>query len=95
MDSDVAIQQQDWAYAEKHKIEVILSTPVCLEGMLLDVLGIKAGTCGDGCKTKLKPFLGGCPTQKTSYQKSFSKEVLDTTEKEAIVSLRKLISNQK
>ncbi|SON51557.1 conserved protein of unknown function [Vibrio tapetis subsp. tapetis] len=95
MDSDVAIQQQDWAYAEKHKIEVILSTPVCLEGMLLDVLGVKPGTCGDSCKTKLKPFLGGCPTQKTSYQKSFSKEVLDTTEKDAIVSLRELISNQK
>jgi hypothetical protein len=95
MDSDVAIQQQDWAYAEKNKIEVILSTPVCLEGMLLDVLGAKVGTCGDSCKTKLKPFLGGCPTQKTSYQKSFPKEVLDVTEKEAIVSLRKLISNQK
>ncbi|OXX69272.1 hypothetical protein, partial [Vibrio sp. V03_P4A6T147] len=61
--------------------------------MVLDVLGVQAGTCGDRCKTNLKPFLGGCPTQKTSYQKSFSKEVLDATEKEAIVSLRELISN--
>lgn len=95
MDSDVAIQQQDWAYAEKHKIKVILSTPICLEGMLLDVLGVNAGTCGDSCKAKLKPFLGGCPTKKNSYQKSFSKEVLDATGKGTIVSLRELISNQK
>lgn len=96
MDSDVTIQQQDWAYAKKHKIDVILSTPVCLEGMLLDVLGIvvKAGSCGDSCKAQLKPHLGGCPTQKTSYQKSFSKKVLDATDKEQIVKLRELISNK-
>ncbi len=95
MDSDVPISQQDWAYAKKHKIEVVLSSPLCLEGMLLEVLGIKAGNCGDSCKAKLRPYLGGCPTQKTSYQKSFPKSVLDTTKKEQIIRLRKLISNQK
>ena len=95
MDSDVAIPQQDWEYAKRYKIEVILSTPVCLEGMLLAVLGIKVGDCGDSCKAKLKPYLGGCPTLKTSYQKSFSKKVLDETKKEEIIELRILLSNQR
>lgn len=95
MDSDVPIPQQDWEYAKKHKIEVILSTPVCLEGMLLEVIGIKAGDCGDSCKAKLQPYLGGCPTLKTSYQKSFPKQVLDKTKKEPVIELRILLSNQR
>ena len=94
MDADVMIPQQDWAYAKKNKLEVILSTPVCLEGMLLEVLGIKAQSCGDSCKAKLKPYLGGCPTKKTSYQKPFPKAVLDKTTKAPLIALRKLMANQ-
>ena len=82
MDDDVPITQQDYAYAKKHNIEIILSQPVCLEGMLLDILEIKPGSNGDACKAKLRPFLGGNPTLKSSYQKSFGKDILDQTPKE-------------
>ncbi|MDA9557265.1 hypothetical protein N9R79_07165 [Vibrio sp.] len=59
MDADVPITQQDHAYAKKHNITIIISNPICLEGMLLDVLGIKPGTNSDGCKVKIRPYLGG------------------------------------
>lgn len=95
MDDDVPITQQDYAYAKKYNIDIILSKPVCLEGMLLDVLGLKPADTGDACKAKLLPFLGGSPTLKSSYQKSFGKQVLDQTPKEQIVRLRELLANKK
>jgi hypothetical protein len=39
MDSDVAIKQQDLSLAKRNNIIVLLSEPLCLEGMLLDILG--------------------------------------------------------
>lgn len=41
MDSDIEIPQQCLAYAKKNKVTIILSTPVCLEGMLLEVLELR------------------------------------------------------
>ncbi|KKA43467.1 RloB domain-containing protein [Salinivibrio sp. KP-1] len=93
MDGDVEITEKDWSSAKKHGIEIIISNPVCLEGMLLSVLGERAGVDGSQCKAKLKPYLGGPPTNKASYEKSFPKPVLDETDKEEIVKLRALMSN--
>jgi len=96
MDSDVEIPQQYLAYAKKNKVTIILSTPVCLEGMLLEVLELRVieGATNTECKRRLHPMLSGEPTCKDSYVTLFTKQVLDDTEKEAIVDLRQLLANE-
>ena len=93
MDSDVTLSQQDRDFARKHRIEIIQSTPWCLEGMLLDALGERVPNGNDACKCKLHPMLAGAPTDKNSYKILFSKEVVDGSEKEQLVTLRELLSN--
>lgn len=56
-----------------------MATPVCLEGMLLEVLKFKVVDRA---------------TNKESYATLFTKPVLDETDKEAIVSLRELLANK-
>jgi hypothetical protein len=93
MDADVTIQQQDRDSARKFNIELIISTPVCLEGMLLEVLGQRSPDTSDACKRSLHPSLSGPPTRRDSYAVLFPKQVLDDTKKEQIVLLRNTISN--
>lgn len=95
LDGDVTIRQQDRDKARKHKVELIVSEPVCLEGMLLDVLGHKVPEFSSAidCKKRLHPLLASEPTKSVSYEKCFPKDVLDSTTKEQIVRLIKLISN--
>lgn len=95
MDSDIPLKQQDRDNAKKNNITLIQSTPICLEGMLLEVLGLKAPKSNDACKSKLHPRLSGSPTMKSSYASLFTKDVLDTTAKSQIVQLREYISNSK
>lgn len=96
MDSDVEIPKQCLDYAKQKKVTIILSTPVCLEGMLLELLKFKVvdGATNTECKRLLHPKLSGEPTDKESYATLFTKPVLDETDKEAIVSLRELLANK-
>lgn len=93
MDSDIAVSQQDRDFAQKNSIGIIQSTPLCLEGMLLDALGQRAPDSNDACKRKFHPMLTGDPTDKNSYKTLFPKEVVDSSDKEQLVTLRKLLSN--
>ena len=95
LDADVTIRQQDWDKARKNKIELIISDPVCLEGMLLEILGYKIPefSSSTDCKRRLHPLLAGEPTKALSYARLFPKEVLDVVIKEQIVRLKKLICN--
>ncbi|TBR37399.1 RloB domain-containing protein [Marinomonas agarivorans] len=93
MDSDIPVTQQDWDFARNHKIEIIQSTPCCLEGMLLDALGEQVPDGNSACKGKFHSMLEGAPTEKKSYSIRFSKEIVDGSEKEQLVTLRKLLSN--
>lgn len=95
LDEDVVIRQQDRDKARKNKIELIVSTPICLEGMLLDVLGYKVSQYASAadCKKRLYPLLSGEPTKPKSYEKLFTKEFLDSVNKEQLIRLRNLISN--
>ncbi|MFT4924240.1 MAG: hypothetical protein ACI8WB_000318 [Phenylobacterium sp.] len=95
MDSDVALSQQNRDYATKHKIIILQSQPVCLEGMLLEVLSQKAPVTNHACKAILHPQLSGFPTVKSSYTGLFTKVVLDQTAKVTIQSLRKILLNVK
>jgi len=94
MDSDIPVSTEERLHAKKKKIVLLFSEPICLEGMLLEVLGEKAPATNKACKDKLHPQLAGKPTEKQSYRVKFPKPVLDTTMKQTIVDLRKLIANQ-
>ncbi len=96
LDTDVKIRQQDRDKAKKNKIELIISTPVCLEGMLLDILGINVpeSLASASCKSRLHARLAGLPTSSASYAELFTKPILDASAKEQIVKLKKIISNQ-
>lgn len=95
LDSDVVIRQQDRDKARKNKIELIVSYPVCLEGMLLEILGQKVPdhASGTDCKRRLHSLLQGEPTNPKSYERLFPKCKLDTTTKEQIIRIKNLICN--
>lgn len=95
LDADITIRQQDWDKARKNNIELIISSPVCLEGMLLAILEYRVAefSSATDCKKRLHQLLSGDPTKSSSYAQSFSKSTLDSTTLNQIVRLRNLIGN--
>ena len=93
MDSDVTITQQDRDFAKTNHIEIIESKPCCLEGMLLKTLGENVPNGNHACKAKLHPMLAGEATNKASYSKLFTKDVIDKAKESALVTLRQRLSN--
>ena len=94
LDDDVQISGTARATARRHGIEMILSSPVCLEGMLLEVLGEPVPLKAQSCKSSLHPMLDGHPAEKRSYERSFPQSLLDQSANPALIRLRMLISNQ-
>lgn len=96
LDEDVPITAADRRKAKREKVELIVSTPICLEGMLLALLEqhMPVGATANDCKNKLHPQLSDRPTRCASYRELFPKPLLDSTEKEQIVRLRALLSNK-
>lgn len=95
LDSDVPISQQVRAKAKKQKIVLIESTPHCLEGMLLDVLGQFIPSTSKACKAAMHPQLSSEPTNPKAYAALFPQSVLDDSTKKQIVTLRHAITNTK
>lgn len=93
LDDDVQISQPARGIARQHGIEIIVSRPVCLEGMLLDVLGVPVPSTAQSCKSSLHPMLDGHPAAKRSYHRCFPQSLLDQSANLALVRLRGLISN--
>lgn len=93
MDSDVAIKQQDLSIARRNNIIILLSEPLCLEGMLLDVLQQWIPETAELCKKSLHPQLVGYPTDAKSYRVLFPQLVLDESTKQTIIDLRTLLKN--
>ncbi|MDR5903034.1 hypothetical protein QEJ81_13030 [Halomonas icarae] len=91
LDADVPIPRQVEDDARRLDIVLLLSQPICLEGMLLDVLGQRAPGTAKACKSCLHPQLTGPPTERSSYAGLFPKAVLDDTTKPAIVELRRMM----
>ncbi len=94
LDDDVPITPADEREARRLGIVLLVSRPVCLEGMLLEVLGQKAPNTAKQCKDRLHPQLSGLPTEKSSYAELLAGPVLDSTTKEVVVELRKLMQNR-
>ena len=93
MDSDVTVTEADKKYASTHKITLILSEPLCLECMLLEVLSKSISPTCKECKRKLHPLLSGHATKKESYATLFTKDVLIASSKQQIQDLIRIISN--
>ncbi|WP_201582867.1 hypothetical protein [Psychrobacter jeotgali] len=93
MDEDIAIKQQDYDIAHKESIVILQSAPVCLEGMLLTILGEYTASISTAqkCKSLLHPKLSGNPIEPKSYYPLFEKQVLDDTNHTTIQELRKLL----
>ncbi|CZZ19894.1 TPA: RloB domain-containing protein [Enterobacter hormaechei] len=66
--------------AKSKGIRIIGSSP-CLEGFLLDILGVAKAQTNDGCKKLFNPILKGDPTDRDSYSEHFKKSVLDKARK--------------
>jgi len=93
MDSDVGISHKDRKRAKSAGIELVISSPVCLEGMLLEILGEASFDTNQGCKDALHPQLSGRPTAAKSYAEKFTKPILDGSGKDQIITLRNVIGN--
>lgn len=96
LDEDKEIPANARRKAEKNQLELIISRPVCLEGMLLEVLGEKvpADASASDCKARLRPKLGEPSTNWQAYENCFPQTVLDTTSVQAIARLRELLKNE-
>ncbi len=94
MDADIPIDNKVYNLAKRNKITILVSCPICLEGMLLDVLRKSYPPTSRACKSQLQGLLRGPPTEKASYS-LFTRELLDSTTKSTIRDLRNLLSNRK
>lgn len=92
MDSDVPINAADLKLAKAQKITVLLSTPLCLEGMLLEVLRQHIPVTAELCKKRLHPQLAGKPVYAESYQELFPKLILDAAIHQTIIELRTVLN---
>jgi len=93
MDSDIPIDAKTIAMVKKAKITIILSEPLCLEGMLLDMLGENVPDTSTKCKSKFHPKLDGNPAYKDSYKKLITSELLESTDIEQVKLLVSIIEN--
>ena len=94
LDSDVEIKESDKIEAKRHRITLILSEPVCLEGYLLKLLNRKVPHTADQCKSILHKLLSGSPTNPQSYASIFTKEIIDSSEDKTLIQLKNILSNK-
>lgn len=95
MDSDVPVSVSDRELAKKCNLELLLAKPVCLEGLLLSVLGSDAGERSAAqLKGMLHPQLDGRPTDKKSYARLFSRGILDSCQVDIVQRLIALLTNK-
>jgi hypothetical protein len=93
LDSDIPINSKAKKYAKKNKVELLFSTPFCLEGMLLTVLDEVIPHSSGLCKEKLHNMLSGTATKASSYEDLFSRDVLESTPIQQVEILRNLMRN--
>jgi hypothetical protein len=96
LDSDVPISQQDRDKARKHGYDIILWTPMCLEGTLLDVIGktVRQDEPAASLKKRLHPLLDGPHTDSSAYKSLFPKAILESTANESVASLKNVLTQQ-
>lgn len=94
MDSDIAVDDATIRMAKDNNITIILSEPLCLEGMLLDFLGLSVPATSKKCKSLLHPKLDGNPAEKSSYTSLINKGLLENSDKKQIILLLNILQNR-
>lgn len=94
IDSDIEINDKTKKLAKDNNITLILSEPLCLEGMLLRLLNISVPDSSKKCKVLLHPKLDGKPTDRKSYENLITKEILENSKIEQIALIIKILSNK-
>ena len=94
MDSDIAVDDATKKLAKDNNITIILSEPLCLEGMLLNLLGLNVPDTSKKCKTFLHPKLDGNPADKNSYIRLINKNLLENSSLRQIILLVKILKNK-
>lgn len=96
LDSDIQLTQPEYDRARQSGYRVILWSPVCLEGALLDVLGdmVSESETARQLKDRLHPRLAGNHTQPEAYATLFPKPVLESSDNASVNTVRKALSGQ-
>ncbi|WP_417529436.1 hypothetical protein [Marinomonas shanghaiensis] len=79
--------------AHQNGYKIILWSPQCLEGALLDVLGERVNDheTSQDLKKRLHPRLDGKHTDMNAYQTLFPENTLATTENQSVGSVKKVL----
>ncbi|SER53261.1 hypothetical protein SAMN04487958_101470 [Vreelandella subterranea] len=96
LDSDIALSQQQHDKARKQGFRLILWSPTCLEGALLEVLGerVNAHEAAQQLKDRLHPRLAGHHTEKAAYAGLFPRPVLEAATNTSVVDVRNALAGQ-
>lgn len=90
LDADIPPDAASIKLASQHGFHIILWSPQCLEGALLDVLGehINAHETSQDLKARLHPRLAGHHTDPSAYEVLFPKDVLEAAKNQSVVDIR-------
>lgn len=96
LDSDIPLTERDHKKAKSNGYIVILWSPICLEGALLDVLGerVSEHESAASLKKRLHPQLDGAHTNSDAYQGLFPEALLAATTNKSIVSVRRALRQE-
>ncbi len=93
LDSDIPPSAAEVKQARSAGYQIILWSPQCLEGALLEVLGERVGEheTSQGLKARLHPRLAGAHTAVAAYAPLFPQAVLDVATNGSVVAVRRLL----
>lgn len=93
LDSDLPPTNAEMKKAHQNGYKIILWSPQCLEGALLDVLGERVNDheTSQDLKRRLHPRLDGKHTDMNSYQSLFPEDILATTMNQSVGSVKKVL----
>ncbi|WLD58623.1 hypothetical protein NFC81_02225 [Salinispirillum sp. LH 10-3-1] len=96
LDSDIPVGAASRALASKHGFAIVLWSPTCLEGALLDVLGepVHAHESNQALKGRLHPRLAAHHTEPEAYAGLFPKPILKEAVNASVVQVRSALTGK-
>ena len=90
LDSDIEVPVTSRRLAEAHGYTLILWSPMCLEGALLDVLRetINSSESSTDLKHRLHPRLKAHHTKPEAYEDLFTKAVIEDTSNDSVLAVK-------
>ncbi|KZZ00617.1 hypothetical protein A3746_26000 [Oleibacter sp. HI0075] len=97
LDSDIEVPANSRRLAEAHGYTLILWSPMCLEGALLDVLGepVSSRESSADLKHRLHPRLKAQHTEPEAYEDLFTKTVIDSASNDSMIAVKNALLDRK